>query len=52
MKNKIEIELRNGKWLVNGKAYQDLSDVEKEFFNEFLIAMRMATKSVPDHAYY
>jgi hypothetical protein len=41
MKNKIEIKLLNGKWLINGNAYQDLSKDEKLFFDEFLIAMRI-----------
>jgi hypothetical protein len=44
--NKIEIKLYDGRWLVNGKAYQDLSGAEKTFFDEFLIAMRMMTKSI------
>ena len=39
--DKIEIELRNDKWLVNGKAYQDLSGAEKLFFDKFLIAVRI-----------
>ena len=38
---KIEIELVNGKWLINGKEQKDLTYVEKNFFDEFLIAMRL-----------
>ena len=39
--NKIEIALENGKWLINGKSYHELSYSEKTFFDEFLIAMRI-----------
>lgn len=38
---KIEIELTSGKWLINGKQYKDLSGVERMFFDEFLIAMKI-----------
>lgn len=38
---KIEIELKDGKWLINGKTYNELSDAEKLFFDEFLIAARL-----------
>jgi len=36
----IEINKINGKWLVNGKAYENISDEEKQFFDEFIIAMK------------
>jgi hypothetical protein len=39
--DKIEITLKSGKWLINGKPYQDLCWVERTFFDEFLIAMRI-----------
>ena len=38
---KIEIVLENGKWLINGKQYSELSYSEKTFFDEFLIAVRI-----------
>ena len=43
--NKIEIILKDGKWLINGKSYSQLSDDEKSFFDEFLIAMRLNFKA-------
>ena len=48
--SKIEIKLENCKWLINGKQYGELSDEEKTFFDEFLIAMRItvAASSVRD----
>jgi hypothetical protein len=39
--DKIEIVKENGKWLVNGKPYAELSYTEKLFFDEFLIAIRL-----------
>jgi hypothetical protein len=38
---KIEITKPFGKWLVNGKQYNELVGAEKIFFDEFLIAMRL-----------
>jgi hypothetical protein len=37
---KIEIIKTDGKWLINGKKYADLSDEEKKFFDEFIIEMK------------
>lgn len=37
----IEITKPNGKWLINGKSYAELDWIEKYFFDEFLLAMRM-----------
>lgn len=37
----VHIKLDNGKWLINGKQYHELSYQEKIFFDEFLIAMRL-----------
>jgi hypothetical protein len=37
---KIEINKKDGKWLINGKKYADLSEEEKKFFDEFIIAMK------------
>lgn len=37
---KIEINKTDGKWLINGKQYADLSNEEKQFFDEFIIAMK------------
>ena len=31
----LEIKFNNGRWLVNGKRLQDLSDTEKDFMNDF-----------------
>lgn len=39
--NTIEIKKVNTKWLINGKPYVDLSEREKRFFDEFIIAMRI-----------
>lgn len=36
----IEINKTEGKWLVNGKPYDKISDEEKQFFDEFIIAMK------------
>lgn len=38
--NKIEITKENGKWLINGKPYNEISYTEKIFFDEFLLAMK------------
>jgi len=37
---KKEINKTDGKWLINGKQYADLSDEEKQFFDEFILAMK------------
>lgn len=37
---KIEIQLKDGKWLINGKPYQQLQGIEKEFFDKFLVEMK------------
>jgi len=37
---KIVINRKDGKWLVNGKQYVDLAGEEKQFFDEFILAMR------------
>jgi len=37
----IKIKLENGVWFVNDKSYNDLNVKEKQFFLEFLIAMRL-----------
>jgi len=37
---KVEIENVNGKWLINGKPYDKLNIAEKQFFDEFLLAMK------------
>lgn len=37
---KIEINKTDGKWLINGKQYADLTKEEKQFFDEFIIAMK------------
>lgn len=39
--NRVEVMLKNGKWLINGRLYQDLQKKEKEFFDNFLVAMRI-----------
>lgn len=36
----IVISKVNGKWLVNGKSYDKISDKEKQFFDEFILAMK------------
>lgn len=37
---KIVITKTNGKWLINGKRYSETSNEEKQFFDEFLVAMK------------
>lgn len=37
---KIEIKKIDGKWLINGKTYNKISEEEKIFFDEFILAMR------------
>lgn len=37
---KIEIIKTNGKWLINGKPYNELNYVEKLFFDEFIYEMK------------
>ena len=37
----ITIEKKDGKWLVNGKQYKDLTFAEKEFFDTFLRETRI-----------
>lgn len=36
----IKISKVNGKWLINGKPYNEISNVEKVFFDEFILAMK------------
>jgi hypothetical protein len=38
--DKIVIQLKDGKWLINDKPYFELSYAEKQFFDEFIIAMK------------
>lgn len=38
--DKIEALQVNGKWLINGKPYDQISDKEKQFFDEFILAMK------------
>ena len=38
---KITIELKDGRWLVNNKAFQDLSEWEKDFMNKFFQEIRI-----------
>lgn len=40
----IEIKLINSKWLVNGKQYHELCGTEKQFFDEFIIIMKLNFK--------
>lgn len=42
--DKIEIVLTDGKWLINEKPYSALSDTEKEFFDNFIVAVRLDNK--------
>lgn len=37
---KIEIKKISGKWLINGKSYDKISEEEKKFFDEFILSMR------------
>lgn len=38
---KIEIIKCNGRWLINNKPYNEISDEEKAFFDEFLVTMKL-----------
>ena len=38
---KIEITKVNGYWLVNGKPYTELQYLERVFFDEFIVAMKL-----------
>lgn len=40
IKQKISITKTNGKWLINGNPYEKISEKEKIFFDEFIIAMK------------
>lgn len=42
---KILIELKDAKWLINGKTYTELTREEQTFFDEFLIAMRISSEA-------
>lgn len=42
---RIDITLKDGKWLINGKRYQELADDEKRFFDEFLTSIRSESTS-------
>jgi len=41
---KIEIIRTNGRWVVNGKKYQDLTLTEKYFLNEFFLKVKLLEK--------
>lgn len=43
--SKVEITKPFGKWLINGKSYEELDWIEKVFCDEFLLAMRMEFES-------
>jgi len=36
----LEIKCTNGKWLINGKPYNELQPDEQRFFEEFLSKMK------------
>lgn len=38
--DKVEILKINGRWLINGKPYNELDYLEKLFFDEFILAMK------------
>ena len=35
------IKLKDGKWLINGKPYNELQPDEQRFFNEFLRRIKL-----------
>lgn len=39
---KIEIEFKQGRWLVNGKRLQDMNHDEKTFMDDFFREMKLA----------
>ena len=45
---KIEIRKIDGKWLINAKPYNQVSQEEKQFFDEFILYMRWE-KGKEDH---
>lgn len=44
--DKIIISKENGKWLINGKPYAEISYVEKIFFDEFILAMKWEKEAI------
>lgn len=40
---KIDIKMKNGKWVVNGKTYKDLDHEEKKFMDEFFKNIKITT---------
>jgi hypothetical protein len=40
----ITIKRENGKWLVNGKPYNELNFTEQKFLNQFFIELKLETK--------
>lgn len=38
---RIEILKINGKWLINGNPYNEISYAEKIFFDEFILSMKL-----------
>ncbi len=45
---KIEITKTNGKWLVNGKSYQELNFQEKKFMDDFFREVKIASMEVEE----
>lgn len=37
---KLEITLTDGRWLINGKRYEDLSEFEAKSLNDFFIDVK------------
>lgn len=46
---KIEIILKDGRFLVNGKRLQDLSDVESGFMNDFFREVKLNTEKCTEY---
>ena len=41
MREKYHISNTSGKWLVNGRSYEQLNESEKKFFNDFMRETRI-----------
>lgn len=42
--SKINIQIKDGRVLINGEKYEDCTDAEKLYFREMLIAMQIEIK--------
>jgi hypothetical protein len=43
---KLEIVNTNGKWIVNGKTYEELNYMEKKFMDEFFREVKLKPETL------